>query len=232
MALTSGNRQLFREAASWAVVALIGAAAFSHFETLKTVAATARPAHGERQRRSQQRTPDTPVLQQQLAGSVVELKAGRNGHFNAEAEVNGRSIDVMVDTGATMIALTYEDAERAGLFLNSSDFTQAVTTANGVARVAPVTLDRVSIGDITVRNVPAAVAERGRLKTSLLGMTFLVACRASTCAPASWCCRNKLREQAHPLRIRAKSRGSKALGSKALRIDLRARDVYTCRILR
>ena len=79
----------------------------------------------------------------------------------------------MVDTGATMIALTYEDAERAGLSLKNSDFTQAVTTANGVARVAPVTLDRVSIGDITVRNVPAAVAERGRLKTSLLGMTFL-----------------------------------------------------------
>lgn len=169
MALTSGNRQLFREAASWAVVALIGAAAFSHFETLKTGAEQLLGLPTA----SDSAQPDTPVLQQQLAGSVVELKAGRNGHFNAEAEVNGRSIDVMVDTGATMIALTYEDAERAGLFLKSSDFTQAVTTANGVARVAPVTLDRVSIGDITVRNVPAAVAERGRLKTSLLGMTFL-----------------------------------------------------------
>lgn len=173
MALTSGNRQLFREAASWAVVALIGAAAFSHFETLKTGAEQllGLPTASDSAARNSAQ-PDTPVLQQ-LAGSVVELKAGRNGHFNAEAEVNGRSIDVMVDTGATMIALTYEDAERAGLFLKSSDFTQAVTTANGVARVAPVTLDRVSIGDITVRNVPAAVAERGRLKTSLLGMTFL-----------------------------------------------------------
>jgi aspartyl protease family protein len=53
------------------------------------------------------------------------------------------------------------------------DFTQMVRTANGVARVAPVTLDRVSIGDITVRNVPASVSERGMLGTTLLGMSFL-----------------------------------------------------------
>jgi aspartyl protease family protein len=175
MAFTSGNRQLFREAASWAVVALIGAAAFSHFETLKTGAEQllGLPTSSDVAARNSAR-PETPVPPRQpAAGSVVELKAGRNGHFNAEAEVNGRSIDVMVDTGATMIALTYEDAERAGLSLHKSDFTQSVTTANGVARVAPVTLDRVTIGDITVRNVPAAVAERGRLKTSLLGMTFL-----------------------------------------------------------
>jgi aspartyl protease family protein len=72
-----------------------------------------------------------------------------------------------------MVALSYEDTERAGIYLSDSDFTRAVSTANGVARVAPVTLSRVTIGDITVRNVPAAVAEPGRLKTSLLGMSFL-----------------------------------------------------------
>jgi aspartyl protease family protein len=173
--MTSGNRQLFREAASWAVVALIGAAAFSHFETLKTGAEQlfGLPTANDVAAARRATTADAPQPPQQASGTIVELKAGQNGHFNAEAEVNGRSIDVMVDTGATMIALTYEDAERAGLLLKNSDFTQAVTTANGVARVAPVTLERVSIGDITVRNVPAAVAERGRLKTSLLGMTFL-----------------------------------------------------------
>jgi aspartyl protease family protein len=174
--MTSGNRQLFREAASWAVVALIGAAAFSHFESLKTGAEQllGLPTRNDVAAARQAATAGAPTANQpQPNGSIVELKAGQNGHFNAEAEVNGRSIDVMVDTGATMIALTFEDAERAGLLLKNSDFTQAVTTANGVARVAPVTLERVSIGDITVRNVPAAVAERGRLKTSLLGMTFL-----------------------------------------------------------
>ncbi len=175
MAFSSGNRHLITEAASWAVVAIIGIAAFTHFETLKTGAEQllGLPTASDIAARKTPAASDAPQPPQQAGGSIVELKAGRNGHFNTEAEVNGRTIDVMVDTGATMIALTYEDAERAGLLLNGSDFTQTVTTANGVARVAPVTLDRVSIGDITVRNVPAAVAERGRLKTSLLGMTFL-----------------------------------------------------------
>ena len=61
-----------------------------------------------------------------------------------------------------MVALSYEDAERAGIYVRDSDFTQRVSTANGIARVAPVTLDRVSIGDITVRNVPAAVTRAGQ----------------------------------------------------------------------
>jgi aspartyl protease family protein len=178
MAMTSGTRQLFREAVSWGVVVVIGVAALSHFETLKTGAeqmfglpttadvtearSTARQAQAKQQ------------AQKQIhLGSVVEIKAESSGHFNAEADVNGRTIEVMIDTGATMVALSYEDAERAGIYLSNADFTRAVSTANGVARVAPVTLDRVSIGDITVRNVPAAVAERGRLKTSLLGMSFL-----------------------------------------------------------
>jgi aspartyl protease family protein len=79
----------------------------------------------------------------------------------------------MVDTGATMVALTYEDAERAGIHLKASDFTRSVSTANGVTRVAPVTIERVSVGDIMVRNVAASVSERGRLSTTLLGMSFL-----------------------------------------------------------
>lgn len=174
--MTSGTRQLLREAVSWGVVAVIGIAAFSHFESLKTGAermlglpTSANVAVAER---AAQR-PAEPAANIASIGSVVEIDAERNGHFNTEADINGRPVEVMIDTGATMVALSYEDAERAGIFLNDSDFTRAVSTANGIARVAPVTLDRVSIGDITVRNVPAAVAEPGRLKTSLLGMSFL-----------------------------------------------------------
>ncbi len=103
----------------------------------------------------------------------VALRATGNGHFESEAEVNGRSIDVMVDTGATLVALTYEDAERAGIFLRPGDFTHQVSTANGIAKIAPVTLQEVSIGPITVRNVKAAVCERGKLAQTLLGMSFL-----------------------------------------------------------
>jgi aspartyl protease family protein len=174
MAWTSGNKQLLREAINWGVIAVIAVAAISHFETLKTGAeqmlGLPTPAHVAEARRGA-RTP--PAAKPVGRDSVVEIEAERNGHFNAEADINGRSIPVMIDTGATMVVLSYEDAERAGLLLTDKDFTRAVSTANGVARVAPVTLDRVSIGNITVRDVPAAVAESGRLRTSLLGMTFL-----------------------------------------------------------
>lgn len=107
------------------------------------------------------------------ARARVELRAGSGGHFHAIARLAGADIDVMVDTGATMVALSYEDARRAGIFVRDSDFTQRVRTANGMASVAPVTLPRVTIGDITVANVEAVVSQPGRLATSLLGMTFL-----------------------------------------------------------
>lgn len=103
----------------------------------------------------------------------VEIRAGANGHFHTTAYINGRPIDVMVDTGASMVALTWEDARSAGIFLSDGEFKHKVSTANGVARVAAVTLDSVAIDDITVRNVRAAVAEPGKLQTTLLGMSFL-----------------------------------------------------------
>lgn len=174
MAMTSGTRQLLREVASWGVVAIIAIAAFSHFETLKTGAERmlGLPTAGEVVQ-LQRASRTAPAVRPTTRGPVVEINAESNGHFNAEAEINGRAIEVMIDTGATMVALSYEDAERAGIRLNDNDFTRAVSTANGVARVAPVTLDRVAVGNILVRDVPAAVAEPGRLKTSLLGMSFL-----------------------------------------------------------
>jgi aspartyl protease family protein len=103
----------------------------------------------------------------------VTLRAGSHGHFEARAEINGKPVDVMVDTGASLVALSYEDAQRAGIYVKDSDFTQRTQTANGIARAAPVILERVSIGDITIRNVRASVAERGRQNVTLLGMTFL-----------------------------------------------------------
>jgi aspartyl protease family protein len=79
----------------------------------------------------------------------------------------------MAHTGATLVVLTYEDAERLGHSPRSLEFSGIAQTANGVARMAPVTLDRVRVEDITVRDVPAAVAEQGALTTDLLGMSFL-----------------------------------------------------------
>ncbi|MGE0628894.1 MAG: TIGR02281 family clan AA aspartic protease [Hyphomicrobiaceae bacterium] len=110
--------------------------------------------------------PDAPT------GSVI-LDANRHGHFITSVAMNGRDIEVVVDTGASFVALTYEDAGRAGIFVSPADFTHKVNTANGIARIAPVTIDSISIGDIQIRNVRGAVCEPGRLRTSLLGNSFL-----------------------------------------------------------
>lgn len=116
-----------------------------------------------------------PAAQSQpVSGNgVVELKADRLGHFSTDAQINGRTIEVMLDTGASIVALTWEDAQQAGIFVRPSDFTHRVNTANGSARVAPVTIESISIGGITVRDVRGTVSEPGRLNGTLLGMTFL-----------------------------------------------------------
>ena len=80
---------------------------------------------------------------------------------------------MLVDTGATTVALTYEDAASAGIRPFPGDFTRRVSTANGSVAVAPVRLREVRIGDLTVRDVDAVVVPSGRLGTSLLGMSFL-----------------------------------------------------------
>jgi aspartyl protease family protein len=79
----------------------------------------------------------------------------------------------MVDTGATMIALSYEDAERLGLDPSGMNYAYTVMTANGPARTAYVTLPEIEVAGIRRTNVQAGVAERGKLGGSLLGMNFL-----------------------------------------------------------
>lgn len=104
-----------------------------------------------------------------------------------DAAVNDRAATFIDDTGATLVALTYEDAEQMGLAPRSLDFSAHAQTASGVARVAPITLDRVRVDDIIVRDVPAVVAERGALGTNLLGMSSWAGSRASRCRAASSC---------------------------------------------
>jgi aspartyl protease family protein len=94
----------------------------------------------------------------------------RRGHFYAEAEINGTSIMMMADTGASVVALSVEDAEAAGISVDSLNFTYSVSTANGDAEAAPVTLDEITVGPITRYNVRAVVTRN--LSGSLLGMSF------------------------------------------------------------
>jgi len=171
MALSTGTRAVVGEAASWVVAAALCVSAFVYFAELKAFSLNILGL-AQRDQAAQSEAVTVAEVVEKSHGEV-EIRAGASGHYHADVEINGRAIPVLVDTGATMVALTYEDAETAGLYLKPSDFTRAVTTANGVARVAPVTLDRVAIGDITVRNVQGTVSERGRLSTTLLGMSFL-----------------------------------------------------------
>lgn len=171
--MTSGSKTLMGETLSWVAVAMMLTFMALNYSELKqgTLHMLGLPTPEELE--AQQAKLAEGQAAEQPSSGTVELRAGDNGHFNTDAEVNGRSVHFMVDTGATMVALSYEDAESAGIYLKPSDFTHGVSTANGTARVAPVVIDRISIGDITVRNVQAAVSEPGRLTTSLLGMTFL-----------------------------------------------------------
>ena len=175
MSVSSGTKSLFSTLIACLAVAAASAYVLKHRDEVKRAvsevssraiakSSTGKPASVE-QSASEDLSP--------VDNDGVTLKANANGHFEADAEINGRSIGVMVDTGATMVALTYEDAERSGIFLRPSDFTGTATTANGVSKIAPVKIGQITIGGITVRDVDGAVAERGKMRGTLLGMSFL-----------------------------------------------------------
>lgn len=103
----------------------------------------------------------------------VKLTANDYGHFIAQAEINGVKVELLTDTGATYVALNYETAQRIGLKGKDLQFTSQSSTANGIARVAPVTIDYLRIGGIVLHNVEAVVAEPGKMPQNLLGMSFI-----------------------------------------------------------
>ncbi|WEX86882.1 TIGR02281 family clan AA aspartic protease [Sinorhizobium garamanticum] len=103
----------------------------------------------------------------------VVLQRRLDGQFAADAKINGHDVSMLVDTGASSVALTYEDAERIGLDPANLSYTVTVMTANGRALAAPVTLSDIAIGPIERRNIRAMVAAEGRLDRSLLGMSFI-----------------------------------------------------------
>jgi aspartyl protease family protein len=106
-------------------------------------------------------------------GNTVEIARGRSGDFAVRAQVNGARVSMVLDSGASAVVLTQEAAKAAGLPLEVLQYSTNVETANGRTRVAPVTLDRLTVGDIVERSVPALIAQPGQLKSSLLGMSFL-----------------------------------------------------------
>jgi aspartyl protease family protein len=106
------------------------------------------------------------------SGSVTVPRDGY-GHFRTEGRIDGRRLDFLIDTGASVIALTADDAANLGIHPGASEYRVMLKTANGVVRAAPATLGMVEIGDIMVRDVTAVVMPEGALSENLLGMSFL-----------------------------------------------------------
>lgn len=155
-----------RHAFDWMLIFLLAIAAYTYRAELQTLA----------NRVAAELT--VPLLQ---APEPVAVEGGRaarilrqwSGHFVARTIVNGRTIEMLIDTGASTVVLRTEDASRAGLDITRLNYTVPVQTANGRSYAAPVHLNSVSVGAVSLKRVEALVAKPGSLQTSLLGMSFL-----------------------------------------------------------
>jgi len=149
-----------KQAMIWFAIGLLLVAGYSfrtEFQTLTTRVA------GEL-------VPASPV---EVARGEISLRARNNGHFYADAMVNGTHVQFVVDTGASDVSLTNSDARRLGIDFSKLTFNRTYLTANGPVQGAGVVLDKIRIGSITVRNVEASVKRGDGLSQSLLGISFL-----------------------------------------------------------
>lgn len=150
--LRSGAGRVFRNGAAWIIIFIVAVAGFGLWDDIRS-----------------DFMPRQTVFSDQ---GRVEVPRSQDGHYYMTAEVNGTPINFVVDTGASEIVLTKEDAERAGLSVDQLQFFGRASTANGEVRTAPVRLDSVDIGGIRDTDVPAFVNE-GQMFQSLLGMSYL-----------------------------------------------------------
>lgn len=105
----------------------------------------------------------------------MTVRASQDGHFYVRAEVNGQTVRLMVDTGATFVSLSRKDAARIGLKPDRLTYDRLVNTANGQTKVAPVTIPRMRIGQVNLDNVRAHVSgvKDDDDSLSLLGLSAL-----------------------------------------------------------
>ncbi|MFB9952654.1 TIGR02281 family clan AA aspartic protease [Rhizobium puerariae] len=156
--------QVLRNIAIWLLIVLGLVAAYLYRDDARNVGA--RMVAGL--------LPGTAVVVTTSEGSnEVIIHKTRGNHFQTNVRVEGKVLPMLVDTGASTVVLSYDDARAIGLDPQDLSYTISVMTANGRAMAAPVRLDEIAIGPIVRQNVRAMVAEDGRLDESLLGMSFL-----------------------------------------------------------
>jgi clan AA aspartic protease (TIGR02281 family) len=202
MAFRGGMRRAFGEAGLILAFAGAGAISFYYFEdvyrvleeswpklqasvasdavpggTVQSIGSTSAGAsdavHSIPELRSSLTGLDAIVEKISRSGRKVTLASNVYGHYIVQAEINRAKVELLTDTGATYVALNYETALQLGLNESNLRFTSRSSTANGIARVAPVTLDYIRIGSIVLHDVKAVIAEPGKMTQNLLGMSFI-----------------------------------------------------------
>jgi aspartyl protease family protein len=152
MQTREGLNRTLQHAAVWAMIFIGGAAAVGLWQDISGGTSRGQFVTGEE-------------------GQIV-VPRSRDGHYHLTLRINDATVDFVVDTGATQMVLTKEDAERAGLQPDALNYLGRANTANGEVSTAFVRLETVRLGDVTDRDVPAVV-NGGELFQSLLGMGYL-----------------------------------------------------------
>lgn len=109
----------------------------------------------------------------QLSGRTARIEADQKGHFNTQFKFNGRRIEGLIDTGATVVAINLSTARKIGVSLTASDFKHRVSTANGEAKAAVAMIDVLEVGRIRLEGIQAMVLEDKALQSTLVGMNVL-----------------------------------------------------------
>lgn len=156
--------QSLRQMSIWVLIALVLVTGYLYRNDMRSV--------GERLMAGL--LPGRAVTATTADGSTeVVLHKALGGHFETNVEIGPVSVPMLVDTGASSVALRFEDAVRIGIDPSSLSFTRTVLTANGQARAAPLRIPELRLGPIVRNDISAVVLEEGRLDQSLLGMSFL-----------------------------------------------------------
>jgi len=165
--LMSRAESLFRQISTGAVIALTALSVYGFRDEIVTAA---QRIAGHETGSGTAVVADNPAP----AGDprTVAIRANEQGQFNVDAMIERTHVSMLADTGATLVTLSHEDAQRIGIDMNALEFSVPLNTANGLTHGAFVELDEVSVGGIQVRNVAAVVSQPGVLHFSLLGMSY------------------------------------------------------------
>ncbi len=168
MSTFSRSGIVFKQAANWAAVVLAVVSIYSYRDDLIAVA-----GHFTGRNGPTTAAVSEPAQTRNSGPQVVAIRAMENGQFGVDTLVNRTHVNMLADTGATVVTLTDEDARRIGINMGSLEYSIPLRTANGVTHGALVELDEVNVGGIRVRRVAAVVSQPGALHQSLLGMSYL-----------------------------------------------------------